>query len=171
MSNLTSAKPGTRLSRIQTFSGRFRIINGLLLVIGVPYGFAILMGWLPLLPKHIKIVLSAHQVYALPSEMPPAVLALALVRLGLFAFNALVLNNLFRLYERGIFFSAKNVLYLRFLGYYVLIDYVVIYQLEFLSHRGMDLSATQLFIGLMIIFISWIMDEGRKIQEEQALTV
>jgi hypothetical protein len=35
----------------------------------------------------------------------------------------------------------------------------------------MDLSLTQAFIGLMIIFVAWIMDEGRKIQEEQELTV
>jgi hypothetical protein len=35
----------------------------------------------------------------------------------------------------------------------------------------MDLSLTPVFAGLMIIFIAWIMDEGRKIQEEQELTV
>jgi len=35
----------------------------------------------------------------------------------------------------------------------------------------MALSTTPLFIGMLIIFITWIMDEGRKIQEEQELTV
>jgi hypothetical protein len=35
----------------------------------------------------------------------------------------------------------------------------------------MDLSVGPVLAGLMIIFIAWIMDEGRKIQEEQELTV
>jgi hypothetical protein len=35
----------------------------------------------------------------------------------------------------------------------------------------MALSTTPVFVGLLIIFVAWIMDEGRKIQEEQALTV
>jgi hypothetical protein len=30
---------------------------------------------------------------------------------------------------------------------------------------------SNLLIGFVIIFIAWIMDEGRKIQEEQELTV
>jgi len=37
--------------------------------------------------------------------------------------------------------------------------------------RDMDLSTTPIFGGLFIIFFAWIMDEGRKIQEEQTLTV
>ena len=37
--------------------------------------------------------------------------------------------------------------------------------------RDMDLSTTPIFGGLFIIFFAWIMDEGRKIQEEQELTV
>ena len=37
--------------------------------------------------------------------------------------------------------------------------------------RDMNLSSTPLFMGFLIIFIAWIMDEGRKMQEEQELTV
>jgi hypothetical protein len=36
---------------------------------------------------------------------------------------------------------------------------------------GTGINFGQLFIGLIIVLIAWIMDEGRKIQEEQALTV
>ena len=39
------------------------------------------------------------------------------------------------------------------------------------SLRDMDLSTTPVLVGLMILFVAWIMDEGRKLQEEQALTV
>jgi hypothetical protein len=39
------------------------------------------------------------------------------------------------------------------------------------TFHDMALSTTPVFIGLLIIFVAWIMDEGRKIQEEQELTV
>jgi len=160
----------TRLGRIKTASRILRVLIGVSIVIGAPYSFAVYFGWLPPLPAGSKILISPHQLYSSPSEIPTAVFALALVRLGLAVFCSVVLYNLFRLYERGILFSARNVRYIRFLGWYLMIDWVVIYQLESLSH-AMDLSFTQPFIGLMIIFVAWIMDEGRKIQEEQALTV
>jgi hypothetical protein len=167
--NKCPPKAGTRLARIKTASRILRVLIALDLVIGAPYTLALDFGWLPL-PVGRKILISPHQLFASPSEMPHTVLALAVTRLGLFIFCSLVLYNLFRLYERGILFSARNVRYIRFLGYYLILDWAVIYQLESLSQK-MDLSFTQPFIGLMIIFIAWIMDEGRKIQEEQELTV
>lgn len=163
-------KAGTRLGRIKTASRTLRVLIGVSLLIGAPYTFAVYFGWLPNFPAHAKILVSPHQLYASPSEMPAAVRALAMVRLGLSVFCYVVLYNLFRLYERGILFSAKNVRYIRFLGYYLMIDWAAIYQLESLSQK-MDLSFTQPLIGLMIIFVAWIMDEGRKIQEDQELTV
>jgi hypothetical protein len=93
-----------------------------------------------------------------------------MVRFGLLVFCYVALYRLFRLYERGILFSARNVLYIRLLGYYLIFDGFALFQLESLSHQ-MTLTFTQPFIGLMIIFVAWIMDEGRKIQEEQELTV
>jgi len=37
--------------------------------------------------------------------------------------------------------------------------------------RDMGFSITPLFVVLLVIFAAWIMDEGRKIQEEKELTV
>jgi hypothetical protein len=36
---------------------------------------------------------------------------------------------------------------------------------------SLALDPTQFLLGPFVIFIAWIMDEGRKIQEEQELTV
>ena len=46
------------------------------------------------------------------------------------------------------------------------------YRMGFFSFDfGTGINFGQLFLGLMIVLIAWIMDEGRKIQEEQELTV
>ena len=46
------------------------------------------------------------------------------------------------------------------------------YRVGFFSFDfGTGINFGQLFLGLMIVLIAWIMDEGRKIQEEQELTV
>ena len=92
------------------------------------------------------------------------------VKQGLAYFAAGMLLRLFWLYGKGVIFSAKNVNCLRFLGYYLIIDWFIDYQMQGLQ-REMDLSTNPIFIGLFIIFFAWIMDEGRKIQEEQELTV
>jgi hypothetical protein len=42
--------------------------------------------------------------------------------------------------------------------------------LELLSSHG-TLCLNEMFFGGLIVLIAWIMDEGRKIQEEQELTV
>jgi len=63
-----------------------------------------------------------------------------------------VLCALFGLYRRGILFSARNVLYLRFQGYYLILSYLLDGQIQS-TLRDMDLSTTPVFAGLMIIFI------------------
>ena len=159
------------MRRIKRAGRIIRVCIGVSLAVGAPLALAFYFGWLPHFSEGgRRFLVSPHQLYASPYEMPMTVWALGLVRLGLTIFCGAVLYHLFLLYERGILFSAKNVRDIRFLGYYLIIDWVALYQLESLSHR-MDLSLNQPFIGLMVIFVAWIMDEGRKIQEEQALTV
>jgi hypothetical protein len=102
--------------------------------------------------------------------MPPSILWLVVVRQGLAFFAAGVLLRLFWLYGQGILFSAKNVNCIRFLGYCLIINWFINYQMQGLL-QDMDLSTTPIFVGLFIIFFAWVMDEGRKIQEEQELTI
>ena len=85
-------------------------------------------------------------------------------------FGYWVVFSLFGLYRRGILFAARNVRHIRSLGYFLIVNWVINYQMQ-AALRDMDLSTNPLFVGLLIIFVSWIMDEGRKIQEEQELTV
>ncbi len=171
--NATAIAPKTaksRLKRIQIVSGIFQWL------IAVYAGLVVLMilgcwfGWVGILPGTTKIMFSEHQVYTAPFEIPTVVLELASIRFGLMIFCAGVLFRLLGLYRQGKYFTAQNISYLRFLGYYVVIDWFVTLQLEILAHQA-TIFFTQPLIGLVIIFLAWIMDEGRKIQEEQELTV
>jgi len=123
-----------------------------------------------MLPHGTKLVFSAHQAYAAPFEIPQSVLTLATVKYGLMLFCAWVLFRLFGLYGQGKYFTAANINYIRFLGYYVVIDWIVTVILDSLSHDTM-IFFTQPMTGLLVIFVAWVMDEGRKIKEEQELTV
>ena len=158
----------SHLNRIKKASLIFRVLNGigfLLIVYCVP---AILLGWPPPYPGTFSIVISENHIYTSFADMPQEVLALWLVKMGLLMACMAVFDRLFRLYGKGILFSARNITYIRFQGYYLILDWVADYVMP-LDDKA--LSTTQLYIGFLIIFIAWIMDEGRKIQEEQELTV
>jgi hypothetical protein len=157
-----------RLNRITRVSIIFRLLIYLGLIFQFYLMLAYYFGW----PGHdrFKIVIAPHHFYTSPNEMPPEIQALWLVQTGLAFCAAIGLSCLFHLYERGIFFASKNVNYIRFFGYYLIISWVIDDQMQS-QLRDMALSTGQLFGGFLIIFIAWIMDEGRKIQEEQALTV
>ncbi|MGA2871827.1 MAG: DUF2975 domain-containing protein [Verrucomicrobiota bacterium] len=91
--------------------------------------------------------------------------------------------KLFALYSRGDFFTAEVVHSLRRIG--VMFFFVTLagaLLAEFMPHTiqhsvGGEIAnsilnvGNGLFVGFLILFIAWVMDEGRRIQEEQALTV
>jgi Protein of unknown function (DUF2975) len=94
--------------------------------------------------------------------------------------------KLFNLCAHGDLFTSKVVSYIRRVGYAYFLMAIVASSQWLLSFYGMnDLSAvnhpywpvgvlnltSSLFPGFLIIFIAWVMDEGRKIREEQELTV
>ncbi|HLZ54106.1 MAG TPA: DUF2975 domain-containing protein [Verrucomicrobiae bacterium] len=159
-----------RLTRVKNASLVFSVCLCASLLSGGYWFFGFLLGWPG--PGHdvLRMVISHNHIYTSPSEMPPSIFRLAVVRQGLAFFAAGVLLRLFWLYGKGILFSAKNVNCIRFLGYCLIVDWFINYQMQGLL-RDMDLSTTPIFAGLFIIFFAWIMDEGRKIQEEQELTV
>ena len=159
-----------RLNRIQKASFFFRILVYISLAVQIYLLLAYLFGWPLPLHNKFQIVISPSHIYTSPAGMPPQILALWLVRTGLTIWCLVVLSCLFRLYERGIFFAARNVNYIRFFGYVLIIEWVVDYLFAGTVH-DLTLSTTPIFAGLLIIFVAWIMDEGRKIQEEQELTV
>jgi len=97
------------------------------------------------------------------------------------------LIKLFYLYEHHEFFSHKNVLYIRNAGYALLIleiikpvtDFFLGFILTLHNPPGfriamMTMSETNIGViltSLIIILISWIMTEGRKLNDEQQLII
>ena len=129
-----------------------------------------LFNWVEF-PTGVKISFSPLATYAAPFHVPGLILFFAILRLGLFLTGILILFWLLDMFEAGKFFTAQSVRYIKSLGALVLLDWVLIKILDAMAHRGMEITFGQLVLGLLIYIIAWIMDEGRKIQEEQELTV
>ena len=161
-------QPG--LTRVRKASLVISVLLWLSVILSAYWCLSFLLGWPSLFQDRIRIVTSPNHIYSSPSEMPATIFSLLLVKLGWGLFAAAAMLRLFWLYGKGIFFSAKNVSCLRFLGYYVIVEWFIDYQMQGTQH-DVSMSITPIFVGFFIIFFAWIMDEGRKIQEEQELTV
>jgi hypothetical protein len=112
--------------------------------------------------------------YSSPDAVPASILILGFARAGLFFSGAFVLNRLLGYFARGNFFTAKSISCIKWLGGLVMSDWLAVKLLDAIGSRMVMLAPadfTKLAIGFLIILIAWIMDEGRKIQEEQELTV
>jgi hypothetical protein len=169
--NEISPKASARLNRIQKVSRYLRFLIYISITLKTYILLAFLFGWPAIIyDDKIRMGISQHHIYISSADMPPEILALWIVKMGLAIFGQVILSCLFWLYEKGILFSAKNVRYIRFIGYYLMIDWVVDYLVQGYL-KDMNLSTTPLVVGFLIIFIAWIMDVGRMIQEEQELTV
>lgn len=88
--------------------------------------------------------------------------------------------RLFSNLERGILFGPDNVQCVRLIGWWLVaapilgLGYQVSKLIWAVSEPlRIDVSSVpnELLKGFFVIFVAWIMDEGRKIQEEQELTV
>ena len=93
-----------------------------------------------------------------------------------------IFYQLFRNLEWGILFNKTNVHYIRLIGWWLLayafFD-IFVELLKFVCVKPAYVSlvfdfgqlGSDFLCGFFVIFIAWIMDEGRKISEEQELTV
>ena len=108
-----------------------------------------------------------------------------------YAVECVLAYKLFSLYARGDLFAANAVRYIRWIGIITFVMGVEGFIDKFFRLLGTDYFVgcfsvkgifslligipielfSYLVPGFVIIFIAWIMDEGRKIQEEQELTV
>lgn len=88
-----------------------------------------------------------------------------------------ILYRLFHLYERGVIFTAANVRCLKAIGIWVLAAWALSNAIELsklatYDSADIDLRINQTFFaGILVLLISWIMEEGWKIQEEHTLTI
>ena len=126
-----------------------------------------------------------------PRELTPAVrivgLAAMLLPVAAVIAGLLHLRRLFRLYSGGLMFGAKNVAALRGVGWscisfgaaQVLFRPLVSVGLTAFNPAGQRVvtvgvdtgTVVALVLGGVFLVITWVMDEARKIDEEQALTV
>jgi hypothetical protein len=111
------------------------------------------------------------------------------------------LAGLFHFYERGLIFASETIQRIKLLGVLCVINWLLltcrhlllpapamlpaipasphvtvgppfqVLSLGFFSFSIYGINLGLLLAGLIIVIIAWIMDEGRKIQEEQELTV
>ena len=107
-------------------------------------------------------------------------IALWILGSGIYIFGVICFYRLLGLYEKNVIFSAANVAEMKKLGG-CLVGYGLIgiaaSVLQF--KEGVRISwilinivdSPWLMVGGAIYMVAWIMDEGRKIREEQELTV
>jgi hypothetical protein len=88
-----------------------------------------------------------------------------------------ILYRLFKLYERGIIFTAPNVQCIKWLGVWALAgcalsNAIQVAKLITYESADVDLGITSTFFaGVIVLLMSWIMEEGGKMEEERALTI
>lgn len=174
------------MAHIQQTSRRYRLLFEILIVAVPTFD---LLYWISFnhLPKGLLTDLPVAPTQDL-SFLALAVAFLAsLLPIGLAVYGLVTLRALFKLYEKAIIFSAQNVRYFRRLGYLFiawvvanalftpLISIVITYanppgERSVVAELGFsDISI--IVIGGIILLISWVMDEGRKLEDEQAHTV
>ena len=185
-----SPKNNPRLNRIKIASQIFRALNGIIaMLIVLVVALSISAKYLP--DGAVQIAFSPHQTYISPFHIPLLVLFVGTIQLCLAGIGLILLNRLFKFFERGIFFKIENIKCVKFLGLIVIGLWLTQTILELMAHQGLKGSGPAypfltvvfgsyqvhlahvlgLLFGILLVFIAWIMDEGRKIQEEQELTV
>ena len=167
-----SPKPDLRLQRIKIVSWIFRGFLGLYVLGLVMTAGSIMRSGMPRNPEGIapqSVSYFLHHLFIRPAPMPGDVVLIEALRLGLFVVGMILLNRLFVLFGRGKFFAVENVRCVRWLGLVLVLDACAIFVSALRDH---DVFVSPWFLlGPVIILISWIADEGRKIQEEQELTI
>jgi hypothetical protein len=174
-----SPKTNPRLKRIQKISAYFRTLFFVSALLFVVIGVVEIIE-LPIL--HISDLAHSN-----PSRFRDAIFMG--VSIICWTAETWFAYKLFFFYARGDLFTPEIVRYLRRIGYVsILIGFWSAFKLYFLfGFLGDNPSAAgaiaakfgvilvqlvfSIVPGFVTIFIAWVMDEGRKIQEEQELTV
>jgi hypothetical protein len=175
--NEISPKANARLNRIQRISKCIRLF--------IQYGCPlIVLGWV------VIIILVSKGMIALPKPpLPPETYSTDNKNLfnGAFVFCQMLTViiylvwyyaglKLFRIFEKGILFTAETVQCIQILGFVFLARFLlelgICLFFPLLQKIGAhEIVWSDLFTGPFIICIGWLIDEARKIREEQELTV
>jgi hypothetical protein len=172
--NEISPRAGARLNRIKRISQIIKVMFLFYLVLGT----LILMVFVKKAGSGGTWRVFGGSFTSL-SDIPAVVTLLAGVGGGLRLLAAATFYRLLNLYEKGIIFSAANVRLLKRIGYLVfgcgLLNVcgpvIISGKLSVFQLLVAAVSSPWVIGGLFLVMIAWIMDEGRKLQEEQELTV
>jgi hypothetical protein len=97
------------------------------------------------------------------------------LRLVVYLFWYRTMLKLFGFFEKGILFTTETVRCIQILGLVYIARFLVQLCFYFFvplpNGQMLAMGINDLFAGLLITFIGWLIDEARKIQEEQELTV
>lgn len=173
--------------RIQRASKKIIVVLQFFLIIA-PVADCLLWLFINDLPLDwLKQMLPEYVQFPLPVGARVLGWCVSLLPLSLFMYANWILIRLFRLYEQGLIFHARNVRCFSRLSK-VLIGWSLagllvdpLQSLALTLHHaagsrtlvvsiGSD-DITILLIGIILSVISWVMEEGRKIHEEQELTI
>jgi hypothetical protein len=108
--------------------------------------------------------------------------------IGFLSLSFIMLRSIFRNYKKGQIFTSANAIYYKYLGYLFIINAlliqplsraIIVYAMTFTNGPGnRSISLTfgtdnieNIFCGLMIIVISWVMLEASKLHDEQKFTI
>ena len=116
--------------------------------------------------------------YASVSDIPAAIMVLYAIGTGIYLLGVISFYRLLNLYEKGVIFSAANVREMKRLGTYLAVYGILSVTADAFYMGGISPLTLLGFVaspwivgGGAINIVAGIMDEGRKIQEEQELTV
>ncbi|MEN6438616.1 MAG: DUF2975 domain-containing protein [Syntrophobacter sp.] len=134
-----------------------------------------------------KNILPHYARLPLPAEARLLGFIIVMIPSGIAMYGNWVLIRLFRLYEMGQIFSDLNVRCFRDISRILMVWCAAVFltspllsialtlhhppgqRLLVIGLRSMDITA--LLVGFVLAVIAWVMEEGRKLQEEQDLTI
>jgi len=174
--NENSPKASVRLNRIKKISRILKVCVLLYFVKPLCVVLAFKLKNIHVAPSMVSIF---NHPYANASDIPTPMIVLFAIGTGICLLGAISFYRLLNLYEKGVIFSGANVSEMKRLGTYLAGYGILTVAANVIYHRQILLPWTLLDVvlspwilaGVATYIIAWIMDEGRKIQEEQELTV
>jgi len=173
--NEISSKASPRLKRIQKIS---RILKVCVLFYFVAPLCALAFNLKTIHSTSGMISIFTHP-YASTLDIPKPMYLLWATGTAVYLLGVISFYRLLCLYEKGVIFSGANVSEMKKLGSY-LAGYGILAVAANVIYAGgiifpwvllEGIASPWIVVGGAIYIVAWIMDEGRKIQEEQELTV
>ncbi len=170
--NEISPKTNARLNRVQKVSKCIRLF----LQYGIPL-IIVTYGVFDYLVVLHKVVLSeaSHPSKTDSEPYPGTFMFWGVLNLIVYFFWYRTALKLFGFFEKGVLFTAETVRCIQILGGIYCARFLLDLALHFIvplpDNHLLAAGFDDLFTGFLIIFIGWLIDEARKIREEQELTV